>query len=103
LESFAQLPYLQHLIRGYNDFQVCTRRIHLVWQLDSLGKPPGPLFDLPLTQTEDGALAQDLLNQALKKDILDNGYVSRSCPSSMMITDSFPDPLDLRLPYLWKS
>jgi predicted ferric reductase len=36
----AQLPYLQHLIRGYNDFQVCTRRIHLVWQLDSLGKPP---------------------------------------------------------------
>ena len=38
----AQLPYLRHLIRGYNDFEVRTRRIHLVWQLDSLGKPPCP-------------------------------------------------------------
>ena len=27
----TQLPYLRHLIRGYNDFQVRTRRIHLVW------------------------------------------------------------------------
>ena len=34
----TQLPYLRHLIRGYNDFQVRTRRIHLVWQLESLGK-----------------------------------------------------------------
>jgi hypothetical protein len=34
----TQLPYLRHLIRGYNDFQVRTRRIHLVWQLDSLGE-----------------------------------------------------------------
>ena len=33
-----QLPYLRHLIRGYNDFQVRTRRIHLVWQLESLGE-----------------------------------------------------------------
>jgi len=37
----AQLPYLRHLIRGYNDFQVRTRRIHLVWQLESLGKQTG--------------------------------------------------------------
>ena len=36
----AQLPYLRSLIRSYNDFQVRTRRIHLVWQLDSLGNPP---------------------------------------------------------------
>ena len=34
----TQLPYLRHLIRGYNDFQVRTRRIHLVWQLDNLGE-----------------------------------------------------------------
>ena len=34
----AQLPYVRDLIRGYNDFQVHTRRIHLVWQLGSLGK-----------------------------------------------------------------
>ena len=40
LGIIAQLPYLRSLIRGYNDFQVRTRRIHLVWQLDSLGNPP---------------------------------------------------------------
>lgn len=34
----TQLPYLRHLIRGYNDFQVRIRRIHLVWQLDNLGE-----------------------------------------------------------------
>ena len=34
----TQLPYLRHLIRGYNDFQVRTRRIHLVWQLESPGE-----------------------------------------------------------------
>ena len=38
LRIATQLPYLRHLIRGYNDFQVRTRRIHLIWQLESLGK-----------------------------------------------------------------
>lgn len=37
----TQLSYLRHLIRGYNDFQVRTRRIHVVWQLESLGKQSG--------------------------------------------------------------
>lgn len=34
---FAQLPYLQQLVRGYDNFVCRTRRIHLVWQLDQLG------------------------------------------------------------------
>ena len=34
----AQLPCLRQLIRGYNDFRVRIRRIHLVWQLQSLGE-----------------------------------------------------------------
>ena len=34
----AQLLYLQQLICGYNDFEVCTHCIHLVWQLQNLGK-----------------------------------------------------------------
>ncbi|KAL2037198.1 hypothetical protein N7G274_010061 [Stereocaulon virgatum] len=45
----TQLPDLRHLIRGYNDSRVRTR--------------------------QDGALAQDLLNQALKEDTLDDGYI----------------------------
>ncbi len=34
----AHLPYLRHLIRGYNDFSGRTRRIHLVWQLENIRK-----------------------------------------------------------------
>jgi len=37
-----------------------------------------------LIQTEDGALAQDLLNQALKEDTLDNSYVSLNNPSYIL-------------------
>ena len=73
----AQLPYLRQLIRGYNDFRVRTRRIHLVWQLQSLGEYRGtcPVDRQLILQAEDGALAQDLLNQALKDDTMDDGYV----------------------------
>ena len=73
----AQLPYLRQLIRGYNDFRVRTRRIHLVWQLQSLGEYGGtcPVDRQLILQAEDGALAQDLLNQALKDDTMDDGYV----------------------------
>lgn len=33
----AQLPYLRKLIHGYNTCNARTRRVHLVWQLQSLG------------------------------------------------------------------
>ena len=35
----AQLPYLKQVIYGYNASKTRTRRIHLVWQLESLGQP----------------------------------------------------------------
>ena len=98
----AQLPYLRYLIRGYNDFQVRTRRIHLVWQLESLRKQSSIYpHDRQLTQTEDGALAQDLLNQALKEDTLDDGYVRLPCPRFMIIlltlSRSCPSPSTMPL------
>lgn len=34
----AQLPYLKQLIYGYNACKTRTRRVHLVWQLETLGK-----------------------------------------------------------------
>ena len=34
----AQLSYLRQLIRGYSSFQARTRRIHLIWQVQSLGR-----------------------------------------------------------------
>ena len=33
----AQLPYIKQLVHGYQQGKVKTRRIHLVWQLQSLG------------------------------------------------------------------
>lgn len=33
----ALLPYLRQLIHGYNTCKTRTRRVHLVWQLQSLG------------------------------------------------------------------
>lgn len=36
----AQLPYLQKLIHGYHARQVFTRRIHLIWQVNDIGKHP---------------------------------------------------------------
>ena len=34
----AQLSYLKQLIHGYNTCKTRTRRIHLVWQLETIGK-----------------------------------------------------------------
>jgi len=36
----AQLPYLKELVCGFNNFQVRTREIRLVWQLQSFGEVP---------------------------------------------------------------
>jgi NAD(P)H-flavin reductase len=33
----AQLPYVKQLILGYNNCKARTRRVHLVWQLQSIG------------------------------------------------------------------
>jgi predicted ferric reductase len=36
---FATLPYVRQLVRGHNSHKACTRRIHLIWELHSLGEP----------------------------------------------------------------
>lgn len=36
----AQLPYLKQLVYGYNARKSRTRRVHLVWQLETRGKAP---------------------------------------------------------------
>ncbi|KAH6668340.1 hypothetical protein B0J14DRAFT_600446 [Halenospora varia] len=56
----AQLPYLRKLIHGYQTCKTRTRRVHLVWQLQSL---------------DIGVAAESLLNDALDEDTLDNSYI----------------------------
>jgi hypothetical protein len=68
----AAIPYLKKMIYGYNTCTSQVRRLHLVWQVESVDKMTPAL---------------SLINSLLKDDIMDDGYVSvRSKPG-----DSTPD------------
>ncbi|PVH68895.1 hypothetical protein DL98DRAFT_191735 [Cadophora sp. DSE1049] len=56
----ALLSYLRELIHGYQTCKTGTRRVHLVWQLQSL--------DICVA-------AEPLLNDALDEDTLDDSYI----------------------------
>ncbi|KAH9203059.1 hypothetical protein DL95DRAFT_508823 [Leptodontidium sp. 2 PMI_412] len=56
----ALLSYLRELIHGYQTCKTRTRRVHLVWQLQSL---------------DIGVAAESLLNDALDEDTLDDSYI----------------------------
>ncbi|QMW37012.1 hypothetical protein G4B11_000248 [Aspergillus flavus] len=54
------IPYLKKMIYGYNTCTSQVRRLHLVWQVDLISEI---------------IAAQDLLNNLLKDDIMDDGYI----------------------------
>lgn len=54
------IPYLKKMIYGYNTCTSQVRRLHLVWQVESVGEMTAALA---------------LLNNLLKDDIMDEGYV----------------------------
>ncbi|KAB8227897.1 ferric reductase family protein [Aspergillus alliaceus] len=54
------IPYLKKMIYGYNTCTSQVRRLHLVWQVESIGEI---------------IAAQGLLNNLLKDDIMDEGYI----------------------------
>jgi hypothetical protein len=56
----AAIPYLKKIIYGYNTCTFLVRRLYLVWEVKSVGEM---------------AAALALLNNLLKDDIVDNGYV----------------------------
>ncbi|KAL6229546.1 hypothetical protein BDW75DRAFT_249571 [Aspergillus navahoensis] len=72
----AAIPHLKRLIYGYNTYTSLVRRLHLVWQVDSI---------------DEVAAARHLLNNLLDDDILDAGYVclptiSKKSPSILHIS-----------------
>ena len=72
----AQLPYLKELVRGFNNYQVRTREVRLIWQLQSFGKSTDYCLcrvDWPL---DDRRPASELIDRVLKEDTDTNGYVS---------------------------
>lgn len=71
------LPYLQHLIQGYNAHTTNARRIHLIWQLHDVGKSRQIRSRYDLTdEVDDGRPVADLLDRALLQDKMDSAYVS---------------------------
>jgi NAD(P)H-flavin reductase len=54
------IPYLKKMIYGYNTCTSQVRRLHLVWQVESVDKMTPAL---------------SLINKLLKDDIVDDGYV----------------------------
>ncbi|KAH3438007.1 hypothetical protein KXW39_000827 [Aspergillus fumigatus] len=54
------IPYLKKMIYGYNTCTSQVRRLHLVWQVESVGEMTAALA---------------LLNNLLKDDIMDEGYI----------------------------
>lgn len=56
----AVIPYIRQMIYGYNTCTSQIRRIHLVWQVESM--------DIAIA-------AQKLLNSLLVDDVMDDGYI----------------------------
>lgn len=64
----ALLPYLKRLIHGYNAHTIRTRRIHLVWQVENIGKTGRKQSWQRLTSVETGIGNEKFLNQLLIMD-----------------------------------
>lgn len=71
----AVLPYMKKIIHGYNTSTTQARRLHFVWQVETLGKHLGAMETDPADSIDVVRGGQDLLNHLLEDDTLDNGYV----------------------------
>ena len=72
----AVIPYLKKMIYGYNTCTLQVRRLHLVWQVESIGECVFPQGSVKIANEADMTIAaQGLLNNLLEDDIIDKGYV----------------------------
>lgn len=71
----ATIPYLKKMIYGYNAWTLQVRRLHLVWQVDSIGEHPSQSRLYPANMADTTFAAKDVLNSLLDDDIIDEGYV----------------------------
>jgi hypothetical protein len=71
------IPYVRMLIHGYNTCTSYVRWIHLIWQVDNLGKLFRLINKIGSSDITDFAISgTGQLNALLRSDVLDNGYVS---------------------------
>lgn len=74
----AHLPYLKQLIRSYNTHESRVKRIHLVWQVQNIGRFCRLVcmcVSRELMCLEIATGIQPILNKALDEDRLNDGYV----------------------------
>lgn len=77
----AVIPYVKKLIHSYNTCTSHVRRVHLVWQVESLHEFWLYWQKIPRTNGIGVAISmQELLNDMLTDDVLDDGYVRLSHP-----------------------
>ena len=77
----AVIPYVKKLIHGYNTCTSHVRRVHLLWQVESLREFCLRQPKIPRTNDIGAAVSmQELLNDMLTDDVLDDGYVCLSHP-----------------------
>lgn len=84
-EIAAQLPFLKELIQEFNLSEICTRNIHMMWQLQNLDEHLR-LLDCwkCLTLTGDEKSTNELLNRTLRENILNHDYVSQMLTRSAL-------------------
>ncbi|KAL9101088.1 MAG: hypothetical protein Q9163_003618 [Psora crenata] len=86
----AQLPYLKELVRGFNNYQVLTREVRLIWQLQSFAYyKSGDLAKDPMTVGRYGRLTYKKGTMDLSK-LLDDQLLPRSADGkeTMLVTVS---------------
>lgn len=93
----AQLPYLKQLLHDYNSRKAKSRRIHLVWELKTLGEQRQQNVWMPLTFADLAIAIENLLNNALIDDTRDDGYVSNIVSCRISPSNQNEDPPDFRL------
>ena len=83
----AILPYLKELVDGYKRCEVVTRRVHLVWQLNSRGLWLYLCGERILMVLGDELVAKDLIDELLATDNLNWVSLSQESIGTILITD----------------
>lgn len=85
------ISYLKKLIYGYNTSTSYVRRVHFVWQVQSLGEKFSFSNLDSINYVEIARASESLLNDLLADDLPENGYVGNVFILSKHLTNGYQD------------